>query len=105
MLTSSMKLSRLVPFTSKKQMLPQLWHLWGSGASLCGLPPDDSTIVDDEPTSPPTSLVLVLDEHSAMNALCWTKHHVRVAMATCVWEMFPLIGGCYTRGTDIHHRG
>ena len=70
MLTSSMKLSRPTPSASKKQMLPQLWHLWGSNVALSGLPTDVSIAVDEGPTSPPTSPVLVLDGHSAMKALC-----------------------------------
>ena len=102
---SSMKLSRLVSSVGKKQMLPQLWHLWGSSASLGGLPPDDSTAVDDDPTPPPTSPILVLDGHSLMNALCWTKCHVMVAITTYVWKMFPPIGGCVTGGTCIHGEG
>ena len=70
MLSSSMKLLRLAPSVNKKQMLPQLYHLWGSDVALSGLPVDVSPVVDEEPTPPPTSPVLVLDGHSAMNALC-----------------------------------
>ena len=81
--------------------------MWGSDAALSGLPPDDSRVVDDGPAPPPTSPILVLNGHSAMNALCWTKHHVIVAMATCVCEMFPPIGGCYMGGTykRVLHEG
>jgi hypothetical protein len=86
-------------------MLPQLWHLWGSDASLSGLPADVSVVVDEGPTPPPTSLVLVLDGHSVMNALCWTKRRVIVAMSIYVYDMFPPIGGCCMGGTGIHHRG
>ena len=82
-------------------MLLQLWHLWGFDAALSGLPIDDFAAVDEGPTSP----VPVLDGYSAMNALCWTKRRVIVAMATCVWEMFPPIGGCCMGGTDIRHGG
>ena len=86
-------------------MLSQLWHLWGLDAALSGLPVDDFAAVDDGPASLPTSPVPVLDGHSAMNALCWTKHHVIVVMATYVWEMFPPIGGCCTGGSGIYCRG
>ena len=55
---------------------------------------DVSIAVDEGPTPPPTSPVLVLDGHSAMKVLCWTKHHIIVAMATYVCDMFPPIGGC-----------
>ena len=85
-------------------MLPQLWHLWGSDVVLSGLPPDDSGTIDDGLAPLPTSLVLVLGGHSSMNALSWTKRHVIVAMATCVWEMFPPIGGCFIGGTGIRRR-
>ena len=94
MLTSSMKLSRPTPFIDKKQMLLQLWHLWGSDAALSSIPVDVSVVVDEGPTLPLASPVLVLDGHSAMKALCWTKVHVIVAMATYVCDMFPPIGRC-----------
>ena len=87
-----MKLSRLVPSAGKKQMLPQLWHLWGSDVALFGLPVDVSAAIDEGPTPLPTSPVLVLDGHSAMHALCWTKRCVIVVMKCClqlegvVWE-------------------
>jgi hypothetical protein len=98
-----MKLSQPTPSAAKKQMLPQLWHLWGSDATLSGLPVDVSTVVDEGPAPSPTSPVLVLDGHSAMNALCWTERCVIVAMATYVYELFPPIRGCCTGGTSIHH--
>ena len=86
-------------------MLPQLWHLWGSIVALFGLLVDVSVVVDEGPAALPTSRVPVLDGHSATNALCWTKRRVIVAMATCVCEMLPPIGGCCTGGTGIRHGG
>ena len=105
MLTSFMKLSRPAPSAGKKQMLRQLWHMWGSDVALSGLPVVVSEAVDEGLAPPPTSPVPVLDGHSAMNTLCWTNRCVIVVMATCVCEMFPPIGGCCTGGTGIHHRG
>ena len=59
---------------------------------------DVSVAVDEGPILLPTSLVLVVDGHSAMKVLRWTKRRVIVAMATYVCDMFPPMEGVEREG-------